>query len=440
MNPMKLSPLLLAIWTFPVAAAETTAYRHGEPSGDEQYMLELINRARANPRAEGIFLAAVDDALVRLGIEFFNVNVARLKADFASYPVRPPLAFSPELLASSRRHSQDMAENNFQDHSGTDGSTISTRVVDAGYSFAVVNENIYSSLVSSTLQAHAGFNIDWGNGANGVQEGVGHRRAIMGFGATDYREIGIGIVSRSGTDAAKFGKLSITQDFGSRFGSPMFLLGVAYLDVNGNAICDPGEGIPGIRVQPATGSFHAITSASGGYAIPFSAASGSNRVTFSGGGLETSQTKSFAIDSENVKVDLRIESGEPLVTLEVIDGVARESGAASGRQARIRIHRIGPQSAELNIVLAGPSAKGRGKASGADFKLSATPPAQVRKAAGSSGKFTVTIPAQQSFAEINLTALADQRAEPTEKARFSIGNSNNYRIGSPRRAEIFIKP
>lgn len=439
MKSPTLYPLLLALGTLH-AAAGTTAYNHGDPSADEQFMLELINRARADPAAEGIFLATVDEPRVQFAITFFGVNLARLQADFAGYPSRPPLAFNPKLLASSHRHSKDMAENNFQDHNGTDDSTISTRVADAGYSAISVSENIYSNLVSSPLLAHAGFNIDWGSDAGGVQDGVGHRQAIMGFGTVDYREIGIGIVARSGPDVATFGKLSVTQDFGTRVASPYFLVGVAYYDVNGNSICDPGEGIPGIRVQPASGSFHAVTSASGGYAIPFSTAPGTSSVTFSGGGLEAPEGGDFIINGGNAKEDLRITSGDPFVILETLDRSAGEKGGASAGSASFRISRVGPKSEALKVVLTGPTTGKRGKASAGDFTLSTTFPATVVKDKSRPGKFTVTLPARQSSAEIKLTPVADQETEPTEIARFAIGKSTAYRTGNPGSAVISIKP
>ena len=419
------------------APIESTPYSHGNPTAEEQYMLELINRARADPEAEGEFLATTKTPSIRFATDFFDVNLKRLKSDFASYAPRPPMAFNPQLLASSRRHSKDMAKNNFQDHVGSDGSTISDRIGDAGYSASAMSESVYSNLVSSTLFAHAGFNVDWGVGVDGIQPDFGHRKAIMGLGANDYREIGISIVSRTGADAKEFGKLCITQDYGSRPFSPGFLVGVAYYDVNGNRICDPGEGLAGVRVQPATGSRHAVTSGSGGYAIPFPAATGASSVTFSGGGLESPLDRDFNIVADNVKVDLRITSGVPFVALTALDSLAGESGSLGG--ASFQLVRVGPVEGELKVVIA-TTAVGASAASPDDYKLSAVPPAGIKKVNTKPGQWIVTFPANKTTAEIKMAAISDKLNEPTEKAVFSIGPSNAYRTGDPQTVKLTIKP
>src|SRR4051812_25515154 len=50
--------LLVATSTTLVAQA---TYSHGDPTPEEQYLLELLNRARANPAAEGQRLVSLID-------------------------------------------------------------------------------------------------------------------------------------------------------------------------------------------------------------------------------------------------------------------------------------------------------------------------------------------------------------------------------------------
>src|SRR5262249_6674609 len=104
------------------APEAAVSYSHGDPSAEEQLLLEMINRARANPPAEGLRLRSTTDPDVVSGNLFFHVDLDQLVADFAGYPARPPLAFNASLIASARGHSQDMADNNFQGHNGSDGS------------------------------------------------------------------------------------------------------------------------------------------------------------------------------------------------------------------------------------------------------------------------------------------------------------------------------
>lgn len=414
-----------------------TRYSHGNPTADEQYMLELINRARANPAEEGLRLAKSTDPYVRLGIDYFGVDVAKLKKDFASYPMRPPLAMNPKLIAAARRHSDDMARKNFQSHTGSDKSTIVSRIADAGYRSSSISENIYSSLVSSPFLAHAGFAIDWGRGPGGLQPGLGHRRNIMALDNATYREVGIGIISRSGADAEKYGKLAVTQDYGTLVDSPYFLLGVAYQDKNGNSTYDPGEGLAGIKVRPSVGSFFAITSSSGGYAIPFQQSPGEASVVFSGDSLEAPVTRKFSLVRQNVKVDLRTSTRASTVKMQGIDKVAGESGA-SGGGALFRITRSGA-SDEVKVTVKRPTAKKEGVAHPTDYQISAVKPARVGRTGSTDATFVVLIPKGASYAEVKISAIKDSKFESTEKVTFSLVKASGYKIGEPGTVTISIK-
>src|SRR5687768_14910608 len=55
--PGRSSPVAKADFQ-PQPPAATQIYSHGDPTADEQMMLEFINRARINPAAEGKRLAA----------------------------------------------------------------------------------------------------------------------------------------------------------------------------------------------------------------------------------------------------------------------------------------------------------------------------------------------------------------------------------------------
>jgi len=88
------------------AVAVQTEYDSGDPSADEQVVLELINRARANPAAEG----------ARLGI---NINEG-LAGGVLTAP-RPPLAMSKILLGTARAHSIDMYTHRYFAHNGSNG-------------------------------------------------------------------------------------------------------------------------------------------------------------------------------------------------------------------------------------------------------------------------------------------------------------------------------
>ncbi len=61
----------------------------------------------------------------------------------------PALVNYSSLRLAARRHSQDMACNDIFSHTGSDGSTLSTRLIGAGYSYSWAAENIAANSSSS---------------------------------------------------------------------------------------------------------------------------------------------------------------------------------------------------------------------------------------------------------------------------------------------------
>lgn len=55
----------------------------------------------------------------------------------------PALTLQPQLTAAALAHSTDMACNDFVDHTGSDGSTWTTRIAAQGYAFSNAKENMY---------------------------------------------------------------------------------------------------------------------------------------------------------------------------------------------------------------------------------------------------------------------------------------------------------
>ncbi|MBI3260715.1 MAG: T9SS type A sorting domain-containing protein [Ignavibacteriae bacterium] len=265
-----------------------TKYSHGDPTDGEQYILELINRARADPKAEGIRIANTTDPGVVQG--FTGIDKNQFKAAFAGYPQRPPLAFNANIITAARGHSNWMVQTGIQDHN--EGNiTPFDRMNSAGYTgWSLAGENIFKDAYNLWM-GHAAFQVDWGTEN---QQTLGHRRNIMNFDGGIYREIGIGITPNNG-------RFAITEDFGNR--GINFIVGVVYKDNNNNGFYDPGEGLSGVTITPSKGTYYAVTSTSGGYAIPVQGVTGSVTVEASGGELGATVTKNISLQSDNVKVD-----------------------------------------------------------------------------------------------------------------------------------------
>jgi hypothetical protein len=287
--------------------AAAVTYSIGDPTPEEQLYLEFINRARANPPAEGLRLSQTTDpdilAIYSPPVEGgYGVNLALLVSQFEVIPAAPPLAFNEKLIQSARRHSEDMFQNVFQDHTGTDGSFFDTRISDAGYNYGRVGENIYAH-AENVYYGHAGFEVDWGNGPTaigGMQNPPGHRTTIHD---SRLREVGVGVVlGLNGTAPSTVGPQVVTQDFGTQQNAKALITGVAYYDLNTNNFYDLGEGIGGITVTVEGQTTSAITARSGGYAIPVSG-DGTYNVTLSAPGLTPKVSQVTVGSLQNQKID-----------------------------------------------------------------------------------------------------------------------------------------
>jgi uncharacterized protein YkwD len=260
------------------------------PSGLEQYVVELINRARANPTAEAS----------RHGIALNE----GLPAGTISTAPKQPLAINPYLTDGARDHSQWMIDADVFSHTGSGGSLPDGRMTAAGYSFVAPwgwGENIaWRSFTGSSpgppllAQLHKDLFVDAGIADRG------HRTNLM---SPDFREIGSGFTS--GTFKGWTAGM-LTTDFAKTAGNP-FLTGVAYQDtIADDDFYTPGEGLAGVTVVARrladNALFSTTTFASGGYSLPLAA--GTYDVSASGGPLAHSITfRSIVIGAQNVKTD-----------------------------------------------------------------------------------------------------------------------------------------
>lgn len=265
----------------------------------EQYMLDLINRFRANPTAELNLILSANDADVNNALTFFNVDKTTLAAQFAALTPAPPLAWNDVLYGTSLAHSQAMLAKMDQSHQVAGEADLGTRVTSAGYAYTLVGENIYA-FAHSVFEAEAAFAIDWGsNPPTGIQSPPGHRNNLM---AVDLREVGIGLVNAP--TGSSMGPLLVTQDFGNRsdIGNP-FLLGSVFADTNQDGFYEPGEGLGGVNltITGAAGTFQATTTAAGGYQLQVPV--GTYQVTASGGGLTGPVMKTVVVGTDNVEAD-----------------------------------------------------------------------------------------------------------------------------------------
>jgi uncharacterized protein YkwD len=244
----------------------TASLVYGEPTDEQQYGLQLINRFRSDPVGEldrmvnyaqpgtGTTWAnpAADDRSVDSALRFFGTDPAELRRQFQRLTPSPPLAWSDALGQSSSYYSQVMIDRDQQSHEldvyATPGYTLIDRVrQEGGYAFAgggTVGENIFA-FAESVEHTHAAFLVDWGTGPTGIQNPPGHRENLLN---SLFREIGIAIApeSNSSTDV---GPLVVTQHLAVDFAAGPFLTGAVYADHDHDQFYTPGEGIGDLQLQ-----------------------------------------------------------------------------------------------------------------------------------------------------------------------------------------------
>jgi hypothetical protein len=285
-------------------------YSIGNPTDEEQLWLSMLNYERANPQAEAKSLENATDPEVLAAYSYFSVDLAAMVSAFDAIPPEPPLSFNADLMSSSFGHSQDMYTNTYQGHIGSDGSTAEQRVAAAGYEAQAVGENVFA-FATSVYEGNASFEVDWGDGPDGIQSPASHR-------ANDhdslYSDIGIGIVD--GTVIAggtTFGPLLCTMDFGVQATPAFYVTGVVYYDLSGSGTYETGEGLGGVAVNVTGAGYSGLTANSGGYSVPVSG-SGVQTVTFSVNGLPAQQVTATLTGSGSVEVDLPLTYTPPVVT------------------------------------------------------------------------------------------------------------------------------
>ncbi len=224
-----------------------------------------MNRARSNPSREGSWLATDPSYDVAGGREWFNVNTSLLQSEFNAIASTPPAAFDRRLYSAALAHANALIARDDQDHIGQ-----LERVTSSGFNWREYRGNVFS-YADNAVNAHAAFNIDWGYGAAGMQDGRGHRKAVM---STDGKYTNVGIASVAETNAAtEVGENVVVGNYCRAWTSTAnhyneFIVGTVYADLNYNGRYDIGEGQSGVYVFPSKGDYYAVTSAGGGYSIP----------------------------------------------------------------------------------------------------------------------------------------------------------------------------
>jgi Ca2+-binding RTX toxin-like protein len=286
------------------------------PSALEQYFVELINRARANPAGEA----------ARTG---YDLNEGLPAGTISSSP-KQPLAINPYLTDAARRHSQWMIDADVFSHDGPGAIGPEQRMAEAGYVFSgnwTWGENLgwrgNTGSIDATLttsQIHDNLYTDEDI------PGRGHRLSMMN---ENFREVGPGVVTGVMTSGFNgYNAVVASVDF-AKSGSGVYLTGVAYTDgVANDNFYTVGEGLGGVTVTATRAgdgaTFSTGTFESGGYTLAVDA--GTYTVTASGGELGgTIVYGDVVVADANVKRDF---AADQVQFASAVDGVLSIFGTA----------------------------------------------------------------------------------------------------------------
>ena len=256
----------------------------GNPSisAAEQYLLELINRARLDPLAEAAG---------------FGISLNKdLAAGTINGQAKQVLTLNSLLNTSATAHTMWMLEEDIFNHTGAGGSQPDDRMAAAGYLGNNFGENL--ALVGSSGAITIEGSID--QLFENLFLSAAHRVQTL---FTAFREVGLGaelgqFTDKSGPAPVTFNAAALTENFGLR-GDLRFVTGVAYQDLDNDDFYTMGEGVAGVTFSAQGKS--AISSGPGGYGIGLTSASAVT-VTGQSGALAFS----LSVDTRvgNVKLDL----------------------------------------------------------------------------------------------------------------------------------------
>ncbi|MEB3343606.1 CAP domain-containing protein [Okeania sp.] len=277
-----------------------------QPTAQDQYMLELVNRGRLDPAKEA-------------DSHSIDLNEGVSAENLISTTPKQPLAFNLNLNTAAEGHSQWLLDNDLFSHTGANGTNSRERMENAGYTFTSPSGSGENIAVLGTEG-----NLDFTKFVEENYENLfidkdypdrSHRVTLMN---PNFQEIGISSLQGEFTNGATtFNSVMSTQDFAYSMARGPFITGVAYTDEDEDNFYTVGEGIGGIKVKAvdidnSANTFITTTWNAGGYSLDVNP-NATYKVTFSGdfdqdGQADDTKIYTVTVGSENVKQDLVTEN------------------------------------------------------------------------------------------------------------------------------------
>lgn len=252
----------------------------GGLNAQEQYMLELVNRARMDPEGE-------ED---RTGED--------VDSGVSTSP-KQALAVDPILSRAAELHSDDMLDQDYFAHKNLDNESPTDRADDLGYDYGVW-ENIsarWTSAESVSDQEGWVYASHWG-----LWESDGHQYGML---QASHTVVGIGIEWGEDWDYPSYTAntaMTATQNFANDHET--YLTGVVIDDTDDDEFYDIGEGQGDVQITiwNDENTYATSTWDAGGYSVAVE--SGTYNVRFEGGDLDGVYETTVTVGDENEKLDV----------------------------------------------------------------------------------------------------------------------------------------
>jgi Ca2+-binding RTX toxin-like protein len=263
------------------------------PTTYEQYMLELVNRARLDPVAEA----------TRNGISLTE----GLPSGAISTAAKQPLAGNFNLNDAARTHANWLISNSLFQHSGLGGSNAQQRMAAAGYVFSGTYgsaENLALTLGSSLGDITSRIETLFRNlFVDNTVVGRSHRTNLLNPSA---EEMGSGVSHGNYTyNGGSWYGIVANQNFAYTAGNP-FITGVAYTDlIRADNFYTPGEALPAVTIKATSADNSVYTTTSndaGGYSLRVPTGIYTITATWNG---KVINYQNVVVGAENVKRDFK---------------------------------------------------------------------------------------------------------------------------------------
>ena len=266
------------------ASADHEVQASFEITGADQYLVELINRTRANPYAEA----------ARNGID---LDDGLLPGTLTGEPVQA-LAPNQALRNAALGHSNDLIDREYFSHINPESVGPVERIQRAGYSglrnfgenIAWVGSSGDTDISAAVEQTHAN-----------LFRSAGHRSTLLSHA---FREVGVGVAEG---EFRGFNSVVSTEKFARRIGDA-FLTGVVYEDtIVDNDFYTIGEAFAGgsiIATNMHGESYETTVGSSGGYTLQLP--DGLYNVVLTDSRLANQVVATAVINDGNAKVDFEV--------------------------------------------------------------------------------------------------------------------------------------